>query len=204
MKKNYTHIVLVLDESGSMLNLTNDTIGGVNGMLEEQAAQPGELTTAMYTFNHKVKEVKDFTKLSNENYRPAGSTALLDAVCTAIKNEGRRLATKCEDERPDRVVIVIVTDGEENSSTEFKLSDVKDQIELQKTTYQWEFVFLGANINAFQEGNKYGIANHSTYQFTPNANSVNIMYKSLSSSMSSYRSGVTASVNMMETTEIKS
>jgi uncharacterized protein YegL len=196
MKQNYTHLIIVLDESGSMQSLTKATVEGVNALVVNQTAQPGALSTALYTFNQLVKEVTNFTVLTDANYIPRGSTALFDAVCTAIDNEGKTLAAKSEDERPDKVVVVVVTDGEENASTSFTLDHVKSRVDLQRDAYKWEFVFLGANIDAFAAGKTYGFNKQSTYQFTPDANSIHVMYASVNASLSSYRSGVTNSVDM--------
>lgn len=196
MKANYTHLILVLDESGSMAGLTKATIEGVNALVNNQESQAGVLTTALYTFNTNVKEVADFKVLDATTYRPQGSTSLLDAVGTAITNEGKRLANKAEEERPDKVVVVIVTDGEENASLHFTLDQVKEQITLQKDTYKWEFVFLGANIDAFAAGSMYGISINSTMQWQPDANSITVMYASVGNSLSNYRSGLTAAVDL--------
>jgi uncharacterized protein YegL len=200
MKPNYTHLILVLDASGSMTGLTKATIEGVNSLVLNQIAQPGALSTALYTFNHKVHEVREFQLLNEQNYIPMGSTALFDAVCTAIDTEGKRLEQKAEWDRPDKVVVVIVTDGEENASETHNLDGVKQRVSLQHDTYQWEFVFLGANIDAFAAGKTYGISRSSTLQWQPDANSIHVMYASVGQSMSNYRSGVTAGVDLTNPT----
>ena len=200
MKTNYTHLILVLDASGSMLHLQDATIEGINSLVEKQQAEPGELTTALYTFNQGVREVQKFETLNRMNYCPSGSTALLDAVCIAIHNEGKTLAAKKEADRPDKVVVVVDTDGEENASSRYKLEDLQALVEQQKAQYNWQFVFLGANIDAFAEGSKYGFALNSTMQYDPTANGVFTKYAAVMTSVASYRSGVTASVDLTNKT----
>lgn len=200
MKQDYTHLILVLDKSGSMSHLQDATIEGVNALVAAQQKQPGTLTTAVYMFNHVVSEVDHFTKLDRLNYVPAGSTALFDAICIAIAKEGERLAAKAEDERPDKVIVVVDTDGENNASVTFKLEDVKRVVELQQTQYNWQLVFLGANIDAFSVGGSTGFVGLSTMQYDPTANGVFVKYASVTASMSSYRSGEAASVDLTNKT----
>lgn len=200
MKQDYTHLILVLDKSGSMAGLQKATIEGINSLVDNQKKQPGTITTAMYTFDHAVHEVKEFETLTTQNYVPMGSTALIDAVCTAIDNEGVRLTNLNENDRPDKVVVVIDTDGEENASTQFTLEDMKKRINLQQGSYQWEFVFLGANIDAFAAGSSFGILARSTYQYQPDANSVFVKYSAVNASLTSYRSGASASVDLSKPT----
>lgn len=196
MKKSYTHLILVIDASGSMAHLQDATIEGINALVEKQKAEPGTLTTSLYTFNHTVKEVMAFETLNRSNYCPSGSTALLDAVCMAIKGEGKVLAARREADRPDKVIVVIDTDGEENASTQYKLEDLQAMVELQKTQFNWQFVFLGANIDAFAVGSNYGFVAYSTMQYDPTANGVFEKYATVDRSLASYRSGVTSAVDL--------
>jgi len=198
MKANYTHLILVLDASGSMGHLQDATIEGINSLVEKQKAEPGELSTALYTFNQTVKEVQKFETLNRVNYSPSGSTALLDAVCFAIKNEGKILAGLREECRPDKVVVVVDTDGEENASRAFALEDLQNLVKVQETQYNWQFVFLGANIDAFATSTIYGFKSDSTMQYVPTFDGVFGKFAAVTSSLSSYRSGVTASVDLTE------
>jgi uncharacterized protein YegL len=200
MKQNYTHLILVLDASGSMGHLQDATIEGINSLVEKQKAEPGELSTALYTFNQGVKEVRKFETLNRTNYSPSGSTALLDAVCIAIHNEGETLAAKREEDRPDKVIVVVDTDGEENASSKYKLEDLQALVKVQKNQFNWQFVFLGANIDAFKEGSTYGFASHSTMQYDPTANGVFTKYATVMCSMTAYRSGITADVDLTNKT----
>lgn len=189
MKANYTHVIFVLDESGSMVMLTDATIEGVNSLVATQKAAAGDFTTAVYKFNNLVKEVDTFDKLSRENYRPCGGTALIDAVCTAIDTEGKRLAAMNENDRPGKVVVVVVTDGQENSSHKFTMDDMKAAVKLQQDTYSWQFVFLGANIDAFAVGGSYGFAQRSTMQYTPTYAGVVESYNAVSGTLANFRAG---------------
>jgi len=200
MKANYTHLILVLDASGSMGHLQDATIEGINALVEKQKAEPGELSTALYTFNQEVKEVRKFETLNRLNYSPSGSTALLDAVCIAINNEGKMLAALREECRPDKVVVVVDTDGQENASSQYKLEDLQNLVKVQQSQFNWQFVFLGANIDAFKEGANYGFVASSTMQYDPSANGVFVKYAAVTDSLASYRSGVTSSVDLTNKT----
>jgi uncharacterized protein YegL len=200
MRQNYTHLILVLDASGSMGHLQDATIEGINALVEKQKAEPGELSTALYTFNQEVKEVRKFETLNRMNYSPSGSTALLDAVCLAINNEGKMLAALREECRPDKVVVVVDTDGEENASHTFKLEDLQNLVKVQQNQFNWQFVFLGANIDAFKEGSTYGFVASSTMQYDPSANGVFVKYAAVTASLASYRLGVTSSVDLTQKT----
>ena len=196
MKKDYTHLVLVIDKSGSMASLQDATIEGVNSLVADQKKLPGTLTTSLYTFDGVVREVSLFETLTKMNYCPSGSTALLDAVMQAINKEGERLAAKAEQDRPDKVVVVIVTDGEENASRTAKIEEVKNLVAMQQDIYKWQFVFLGANIDAFATGASLSFSPMSTRNFVASAEGLKAAYSCTSSSLGSYRSGATDAVNL--------
>jgi Mg-chelatase subunit ChlD len=198
MKQNYTHMILVLDESGSMAYTAAATREGVNGLLDTQQAVPGDLTTALYKFSNSVSEVATLLALTTDNYRPSGGTALNDAVCQAIDKEGARLSALPEEQRPDKVVVAIVTDGFENASIKFKKADVKDRITRQEAQYQWQFVFLGANMDAFAEAESYGILKTSGYAFNMTADSIKTSYDVTSKAFADYRVGTKKTVNMAD------
>ena len=170
MRTDLTDIVLVVDRSGSMTACQKDAEGGVNTFIDEQKKVAGEANLTLvqfdteYEFIHKGAPIKDVGRYS---LVPRGMTALLDAVGKAINETGERLAGMAEDERPGAVVFVIVTDGEENSSKEFKLAQIKQMIEHQRSAYNWQFSFLGADENAFDDGASMGIARVATAQYDP-------------------------------------
>jgi uncharacterized protein YegL len=198
MKDNLTQIVFILDRSGSMDSLAADTIGGYNGFIEAQKAEEGEalLTTVLfdneYEILHDSVNLKDVKPLTEKDYYARGMTALLDAVGKTIKTVGANLAKMEEEDRPSKVIVVITTDGFENASKEFTQEQVKTMIEHQRDKYNWEFIFLGANIDSVGTAKDYGI----TYAADWTANSVGAqsVYTSLSRGISNYRGdkGITA------------
>lgn len=161
--KNATEIVVVADKSGSMESVKADAIGGYNNLLGEQqaeAADEAHLTLVLFDTSYAVGErvpVKEAQPLTDETYRPGGCTALLDAIGRVITETGSRLAALPEHERPDQVIVAIITDGRENSSHEHTKKQVCEMIEHQQEKYGWRFVYLGANQDAFREAGKLGI-----------------------------------------------
>lgn len=196
MKRNYTHLILILDKSGSMAYNVGATIEGVNALMKKQKALPGDFTSAVYTFDDGVHEVTSFTKLTKENYIPNGATALLDAFCHAVDSEGVRLSQMDEAARPDKVVVVVVTDGQENASVKHTIQDVKSRVATQEGNYKWQFVFLGANIDAFATGHMYGIAQRGTYQWTPTFDGILKSYQTVNCAMAAFRAGTSDTVDM--------
>lgn len=163
MKENLTEIVFILDESGSMDPLADDTIGGFNSYIEEQKKGPGEayLTAVLfddrYIILHDHVNIQDVPLLTSHEYSPLGMTALMDAIGRTINSVGQRLSNTPEEERPAHVIFVITTDGYENASKEFTRSKVKEMIEHQQEKYSWQFMFLGAGIDAYQEAASLGL-----------------------------------------------
>ena len=157
MKKDLSEIVIILDESGSMGSCKSDTIGGVNLFLENQKRIKGDIRVTLVKFSDYYKIINDaipldqVAYLDEHNYTPSFSTALLDAVGKTINNLGKRLADTPEAERPERVIFAVITDGYENSSREFTRSQVFQMVTHQKQKYSWEFIFLGADIDAWGE-----------------------------------------------------
>lgn len=163
MKESLTELVFILDRSGSMYSLTSDTIGGFNSLIEKQKAQPGDadVTTVLfddeYEILHDHLPLREIRPLTEKEYCVQGCTALLDAVGMTINAVGARLNNTPENERPGKVVVVIVTDGLENASHEYTKAQVKKMITHQQEKYSWDFIFLGANIDAAQEASSLGI-----------------------------------------------
>lgn len=199
MKKNYTHITFIMDRSGSMEGLETDTIGGFNKFLNDQKQEPGDatLTTVLFDNNfeflHEWKNLFDISPMTHKEYFVRGSTALLDAMGRTISFVGKKLDSMNEDEKPSKVIVIIITDGMENSSKEFSSEKIKEMVELQKNKYNWEFVFLGANIDAFLVGNSYGITATSNYTATTRGTSV--LYKNISKTVAQYRADGTIHEN---------
>jgi uncharacterized protein YegL len=175
MKKDLTKIVMILDESGSMGSAREDVIGGFNTFVEDQKKQEGDATLTLITFAHQDtividnQNIKDIEPLTPKQYRPAGCTALHDAVGTAIDTVGILLAETPEAERPEKVIFVIMTDGQENASTTYTKAIVKEKTEHQIAIYNWEFLYLGANQDAMSEAQSIGIHNFTNYTTGLNA-----------------------------------
>lgn len=186
MKENLTELVFIVDRSGSMGPLTDDTIGGFNSMIEDQKGKTGEtyVTTVLFNQCYDVLlnhiDIKEIPPMTKSDYFPWGLTALLDAVGLTIDNIGKRLADTPEEERPDNVVFVIITDGEENSSKEYSKSKVKEMIKHQQDKYSWTFMFLGANIDAVNEASNLGINTDFAKTYTASNVGVQSVYRSLS------------------------
>ena len=195
VRSDYTDIIFVLDRSGSMQPIAADTIGGFNKFIEDQKTIPGDVTVSLYQFDNEYEAVFEGTKLvdvkllTDKTFVPRGSTALLDAVGRTINAVGQRLRALAEDKRPGKILFVIVTDGQENSSHEFQLDKIKEMVTHQTNNYQWSFVFLGANIDAFAAASSFGIGVASTLQYTANQVGTQALYNSLSSSAKALRSG---------------
>jgi hypothetical protein len=155
MKKDLCEIVIVLDESGSMDSCKTDTIKGVNLFLDNQKRIKGEANVTLVKFSDYYKIINDKTPLDQivyldeSNYQPSNNTALLDAVGKTINSIGRRLADTPETGRPEKVIFTVITDGYENASHEFTRKQIFEMVSHQKDKYSWEFIFLGANIDAW-------------------------------------------------------
>jgi hypothetical protein len=161
--QNLTEIVCIVDRSGSMGSIRNDAIGGFNTFLEDQQKVKGRCLLTFVQFDdiyekvHDGVDIQKVPKLTDETYQPRGSTALFDAVGKTINEVGARLASTPEDKRPGKVLVVILTDGHENASHEFNRQQIFDMVKVQRDTFSWEFIFLGAGIDAFDAGQQIGI-----------------------------------------------
>ena len=162
MKNNLTEIVFILDRSGSMGGLETDTIGGFNAMLERQKKAQGEALLSTLLFSNETEvlhdraDIRQVEPLSLQDYRVGGSTALLDAIGGAIRHIGELHRRASEDGRPAHTLFVITTDGQENASRRYGYAELKRLIERQKERYGWEFLFLGANMDAVA-ASRFGI-----------------------------------------------
>ena len=163
MKKNLTELVFILDRSGSMAGLEADTIGGFNAMIEKQRGEPGEAVISTVLFDNETEVIHDRVSLdrvpalTEKEYDVRGCTALLDAVGGAIHHIGNVHKYAREEDRPEKTLFVITTDGMENASRRYTYDKVKSMIERQRERYGWEFLFLGANIDAAREAARFGI-----------------------------------------------
>lgn len=158
-----TELVFILDRSGSMSGLEKDTIGGFNSMLEKQRKEPGDAVVSTVLFDNETEvmhdrvAVADIPNLTDKEYFVRGCTALLDAVGGAIRHIGNVHKYARKEDVPEKTLFVIITDGLENASHRYTYDKVRHMIVCQKENYGWEFIFLGANIDAAEEARKFGI-----------------------------------------------
>lgn len=164
MKKNLTELVFILDRSGSMQGLEGDTIGGFNAMIKKQQKEPGEAFVSTVLFDDQTEVLHDRVKVSDvqpmteKEYYVRGCTALLDAIGGAIHHIGNIHKYARPEDVPEHTLFVITTDGMENASRRYSAQRVKEMIRRQKEKYGWEFLFLGANIDAAKEAARFGIS----------------------------------------------
>jgi hypothetical protein len=192
MKADYLDLTIVLDKSGSMGSLVNDTVNGFDHFVSEQKKVAGECKLTVIQFDttytimhhgcdiHKVPSIKG-------SYQPGGSTALLDAVGKAINEAGNRFKNMSESERPAKVLFVIITDGEENSSHEFSKVKIKEMITHQRENYKWDFIYLGANVDAFSEASSMGIGGQFAANYAHTGKGIIRSYDCMSKNVVSYR-----------------
>lgn len=176
MKKDYVHICVVLDASGSMGHLTESTKRTFCEFIQSQQKEVGKTCFDLFQFESSVKHLvqsADLSQVSAEqlmsDYRCSGTTAMNDAICTAIDHLGNVFAAMPEDERPEKVLVAILTDGEENASREFTVQDVKKRIEHQQKVYSWDFMFLAANQDAVLSGSRLGLQMQDCVNFQATA-----------------------------------
>lgn len=170
MNLNLTDLTILLDRSGSMQAIAKDMQGGLDTFIKEQKSQLGEMNVTLVQFDNEYEEVfvtVPIRQVPSIEINPRGSTALLDSLARLIDDTGTRLSLIPEPWRPGNVIFVVITDGEENSSTKFNRKSVFDRITLQTKVYRWRFVYLGANQDAFAEASQVGIQQSITYAATP-------------------------------------
>jgi len=198
MKTNLTELVFILDRSGSMGGLESDTIGGFNSMLAKQQAEPGEcrMTTVLFDNEYEVLhdriDIKAVSPITEREYFVRGSTALLDAVGKTISKIGGVQKNTAEEYRAGKVLFIITTDGMENASREYTYDQIKTLIERQKSDFGWEFIFLGANIDAASVAGRFGIDKSRAQNFHNDSEGVALNYRVLSKTVSSLRQATCA------------
>ena len=194
MKKNLTEIVFILDRSGSMRGLEPDTIGGFNSLVEKQKKEDGEaiISTVLFDDNQEVLhdrvDIQKIQPMTENEYYVRGCTALLDAVGGAIHHIGNVHKYAREEDRPEKTLFIITTDGMENSSHRYSYAKVKQMVERQKEKYGWEFLFLGANIDAIGEAAKFGINENRAVNYNCDREGTELNYRVLSEAVSKVRS----------------
>ena len=193
MKKDYTHICIVLDASGSMGCIEDDIKGSFNTFLNKQREVPGKTVFDLFQFSDNVERLVKSADLAlfkddlMAKYTCTGCTALNDAVCTAIDTMQREFDGMSESDRPENVLCVIITDGQENASREFNAADVKKRIQRQQEVGKWEFLFLAANQDAFESGSVLGINKNFCRNFTQDKLGVSYMSEEMCCCVESLR-----------------
>jgi uncharacterized protein YegL len=193
MKEGMTELVFILDKSGSMSGLVDDTIGGYNAMLEKQRAVEGQchITTVLFDNNYELLHdrinIKAVCPITHKEYFVGGSTALIDAIGRTIHKIVKVQRNTADDYRAEKVMFVIITDGEENSSREYSAERVKKMIEYERKKYGWEFIFLGANIDAVETAGRFGIAANRAVNYLADSEGVLHNYTSINSVAVSFR-----------------
>lgn len=193
MKKGLTYLAVVLDRSGSMSSVREAVVKGLNGFIKEQKTVPGDalLTLAQFSSGYDLKyngvSLKEVPEFTLEDYVPNGWTALLDAMGKTINDVGAKLSLMPEDEKPEKVIFIVQTDGEENWSKEFSLAKVKEMVTHQREKYSWDFVFLGANLDAIATGATFGMKINSTLQYANTVTGLDSLYTTIGSAVKTVR-----------------
>ena len=192
MKNNITELVFILDRSGSMAGLESDTIGGFNSMIEKQKKQDGGCYVSTVLFDdesevlHDRVKLGDIPKMTDKDYTVRGCTALIDAIGGAIHHIGK-LHKYFGESAPEHTMFVITTDGQENASHRYTSGQVKKMIERQKEKYGWEFLFIGANINAVETAAHYGIGADRAVNYNADGEGTHILYESVAKAVCNVR-----------------
>lgn len=193
MRKGLTEIIFILDRSGSMAGLEGDTIGGYNSMLDRQKKEDGEAIVSTVLFDDRSEVLHDRVSLdkmdhiTEQAYYVRGCTALLDAVGGAVKHIATVHRYAREEDRPEKTLFIITTDGMENASRRYDYEKVRDMVERQKEKYGWEFLFLGANIDAIQVAGRFGIQKEYAVNFECDSEGTRLNYDVVSRAVSSVR-----------------
>lgn len=193
MKKNLSEIVFLLDRSGSMSGLEKDTIGGFNAMIEKQKKEEGEALISTILFDHEMKvlhdrvKVQDVKPISEKDYQVRGCTALLDAMGGAIHHISNVHKYARNEDVPEHTIFVITTDGMENASSYYSSSKVRTMVERQKEKYGWEFLFLGANMDAIAAAKNFGIEEDKAVEYRSDDIGTRLNYAVMSEAICEFR-----------------
>lgn len=202
-----TELIFILDRSGSMSGLEADTIGGFNGLIEKQKADSGKakVTTVLfddrYELLHDRVNIRDMKMITNQDYFVRGSTALLDAIGITINKMITLQKNAPREEQATKVMFVITTDGMENASLEYNYEKIRQLISVQKEKYNWEFIFLGANIDAIKSAEKFGISANRASNYHADSQGTALNYDVISEAITSVRSNQAISESWKEEIE---
>lgn len=195
---NYTDITVLLDRSGSMASIKSAMESGFREFMQQHRAVPSSRLTLVQFDTNDPQEVaftaKPISEAPDLDITPRGGTPLLDALCRAIDSTGARLAAMSYADRPERVLFVIITDGQENSSHEFRREDVRTRVTRQADAYKWQFMYLGANQDAFAEAASFGIPKGATAAYAASHAGTGNVMRAMAMNSVSYASGASAAV----------
>lgn len=198
MKPGYTHIGILVDRSGSMEVIKTDMEGGITSFIDKQKEVEGECTLTVAEFDDRYDvliNMQPIKEVGEVKINPRGMTALIDAACRFISETGEALAKLPENERPEKVIMIVVTDGMENASRKFSTKELAEAIKHQEDVYKWEFVYLGANQDSFAVGGSYGYASAKMSNYKPTKASINKTFANLSEAAVKFRGGTADSVS---------
>lgn len=204
MKKGLTEVVFILDRSGSMSGLEADTIGGFNSMIEKQKKEEGEAFISTILFDDRSEVLYDripvnrVEPMNDKQYFVRGCTALLDAIGGAIHHIGNVHKYAREEDRPEKTIFIITTDGMENASHTYTYDKVREMVERQKDKFGWEFLFLGANIDAIEVAGRFGIAANRAVNYESDRQGTRLNYEVLSDTVSCFRSAKCSDAGAMD------
>ena len=193
MKKNLTELVFIIDRSGSMSGLETDTIGGFNSLIDKQKKEDGECLVSTVLFDDRTEVIYDrlplekVEKMTDRQYYVRGCTALLDAIGGAIHHIGNVHKYAREEDVPEKTIFVITTDGMENASREYDFKKVKKMVEKKKEKYGWEFLFLGANIDAIEVAGRFGVDASRAVTFKNDSMGQKLNYKVMAETLAGAR-----------------
>jgi len=206
MKEDYTHITVLLDRTGSMQSIREDTIGGFNAFLNQQKEEPGLATLTLVQFDsqdpyeviHDFRAIQSVPELTRATFVPRASTPLLDAMGRCINDLEQNLLKMTEVDQPARIVVVVITDGQENASREFRAKQVQDMIQEKQEKDDWQFVFLSADLSAINDAITSGVKPAAALSFDKNARGTAAVWKSASARISDFRAARKKSVAFTE------
>ena len=194
MKNNITELVFILDRSGSMSGLESDTIGGFNSMIAKQKKCEGECYVSTVLFDNESNvlydrvRLREIPKMTDRDYSVGGCTALIDAIGGAIHHISNVHKYARKEDVPEHTVFIIMTDGQENASRRYTADRIRQMIERQKSRYGWEFLFLGANIDAVETANRFGIGQERAVTYRADPQGTKLNYESISDAIQCLRS----------------
>lgn len=206
-KNNITELVFILDRSGSMSGLESDTIGGFNAMIQKQKKEDGEAYVSTILFDnvsevlHDRIKLKDVPKMTGRDYTVRGCTALIDAIGGAIHHIGNIHKYARLEDVPAHTMFIITTDGMENASVRYSSDEVKKMIERQKEKYGWEFLFIGANIDAVETAERFGISRNRAVNYNADSKGTQVLYETISAPISAMRADAAISDDWSQSIE---